>query len=201
MVIYKARWQCPPRHHTPSPLLPEPLHPAWGGSQSWYPHFAPAGGLEAPKLHLYSFSSSGSKNSPKRGKFAEVYPSIWGFPCSSVSKKICLTSQDGIWRMACILPASELGGKASLAEVPIPFPVCSVSSDWKTLCNERKKKKKKKSACSAGDPGSIPGLGRAPGEGNGNILQYPCLEKSHGQRSLVGCSPWGCTKSWAQLTD
>ena len=45
--------------------------------------------------------------------------------------------------MACILPASELGGKASLAEVPIPFPVCSVSSDWKTLCNERKKKKKK----------------------------------------------------------
>ena len=32
------------------------------------------------------------------------------------------------------------------------------------------------SACSAGDPGSIPGLGRSPGEGNGNPLQYPCLE-------------------------
>ena len=29
------------------------------------------------------------------------------------------------------------------------------------------------------------------GEGNGNPLQYSCLEKSHGQRSLVGCSPWG----------
>ena len=29
------------------------------------------------------------------------------------------------------------------------------------------------------------------GEGNGNQLQYSCLEKSHGQRSLVGCSPWG----------
>ena len=27
-----------------------------------------------------------------------------------------------------------------------------------------------------GDPGSIPGLGRSPGEGNGNPLQYPCLE-------------------------
>ena len=52
-----------------------------------------------------------------------------------------LTSQDRIWRMACILPASESGGKASLAEVPIPFPVCSVSGDWKTLCNKRKKKK------------------------------------------------------------
>ena len=34
----------------------------------------------------------------------------------------------------------------------------------------------KESGCSAGDPGSIPGSGRSPGEGNGNPLQYPCLE-------------------------
>ena len=34
----------------------------------------------------------------------------------------------------------------------------------------------KESACSAGDLGSIPGLGRSPREGNGNPLQYPCLE-------------------------
>ena len=34
----------------------------------------------------------------------------------------------------------------------------------------------KESACSAGDLGSIPRLGRSPGEGNGNPLQYPCLE-------------------------
>ena len=34
----------------------------------------------------------------------------------------------------------------------------------------------KESACSAGDPGSIPRLGRSPGEGNGNPLQYSCLE-------------------------
>ena len=32
----------------------------------------------------------------------------------------------------------------------------------------------------AGDVGSIPGLGRSPGRGNGNTLQHPCLEKSHG---------------------
>ena len=34
----------------------------------------------------------------------------------------------------------------------------------------------KESACNAGDPGSIPGLGRSPGEGNGNLLQESCLE-------------------------
>ena len=34
----------------------------------------------------------------------------------------------------------------------------------------------KESACNAGDPGWIPGSGRSPGEGNGNPLQYSCLE-------------------------
>ena len=36
----------------------------------------------------------------------------------------------------------------------------------------------KASACNAGDPDSIPGLGRSPGEGNGNPLQYSCIENS-----------------------
>ena len=45
------------------------------------------------------------------------------------------------------------------------------------------------------DMGSIPGLGRSPGEGNGNPLQYSCLENSHGQRSLEGYSLWGRTES------
>ena len=47
----------------------------------------------------------------------------------------------------------------------------------------------------AGEAGSVSGLGRSPGEGNGNSLQYSCLEKSHGQRRLAGYSPWGCKKS------
>ena len=34
----------------------------------------------------------------------------------------------------------------------------------------------KEYACNAGDPGSTPGVGRSPGEGNGNPLQYSCLE-------------------------
>ena len=43
------------------------------------------------------------------------------------------------------------------------------------------------SACNAGDPGSIPGLGRSPGEGNGYPSQDSCLENST-QRILVGYS-------------
>ena len=43
----------------------------------------------------------------------------------------------------------------------------------------------------ARDVGSIPGSGRSPGGGPGTPPQYSCLETPHGQRSLVGCSPWG----------
>ena len=38
---------------------------------------------------------------------------------------------------------------------------------------------------------SIPGLGRSPGGGNDNPLQYSCLGKSHGQKRPTGLSPWG----------
>ena len=50
-------------------------------------------------------------------------------------------------------------------------------------------------SANTGDMGSVPGLRRSPGEGNGNPLQYSCLEKSHGQRSLAGYSPWGHKES------
>ena len=58
----------------------------------------------------------------------------------------------------------------------------------------------KESACNAGDPASIPGLGRSPGEGQDSPLQYSCLEKSLGPRSLAGCSLW-VTKSQTWLSD
>ena len=53
----------------------------------------------------------------------------------------------------------------------------------------------KESACNAGEQESIPGLGRCPGEENGYAFQYSCLENLHGQRSLVGYSPWGRRES------
>ena len=50
----------------------------------------------------------------------------------------------------------------------------------------------KESACNARDVGLMPGSGRSPGGGHVNPLQYSCSENPHGQRSLAGCSPWGC---------
>ena len=49
----------------------------------------------------------------------------------------------------------------------------------------------KENTCSMGDLCSIPGLRRSPGGGHGNPLQHSYLENPHGQRSLVGYSPWG----------
>ena len=46
-----------------------------------------------------------------------------------------------------------------------------------------------------GEAGSILGFEISPGGGNGSLLQCSCLEKSHGQRSLAGYSPWGCKES------
>ena len=56
------------------------------------------------------------------------------------------------------------------------------------------------SACNAGDPGSIPGLGRSPGEGNGNPLQYSCLENPM-HRGAWWATVHGVAKSWTQLSE
>ena len=58
----------------------------------------------------------------------------------------------------------------------------------------------KASACNAGDLGSVPGSGRSPGEGNGNPLQYSCLENP-----MDGGAWWatvhGVAKSRTRLSD
>ena len=56
------------------------------------------------------------------------------------------------------------------------------------------------SAHSAGDVGSTPGSGRSPGEGNGNPLQYSCLENPM-DRGAWWAMVHGVTKSWPQLSD
>ena len=58
----------------------------------------------------------------------------------------------------------------------------------------------KKSACNSGDPGSIPGLGRSLGKGNGNPPQYSCLENSM-DRGVWLVKVHGFAKSQTQMND
>jgi len=58
----------------------------------------------------------------------------------------------------------------------------------------------KASAHNAGDPGSIPGLRRSPGEGNGNPLQYSCLENSMDGGAWLS-TVHGVARSWTRLSD
>ena len=58
----------------------------------------------------------------------------------------------------------------------------------------------KESSCNEGDPGSIPGLGRFPGEGNGNPLQYSCLGNPM-DRGAWRATVHGVAKSGTQLSD
>ena len=58
----------------------------------------------------------------------------------------------------------------------------------------------KASACNAGDPGSIPGSGRSPGEGNGNPLQYSCLENPMA-RGAWWATVHGVAKSQTRLSN
>ena len=69
------------------------------------------------------------------------------------------------------------------------FPGGSDSKE--STCNSRDPD----SNCNSRDPDSITGLVRSPGKGNDNPFQYSCLENPHGQRSLVGYSPWDCKES------
>ena len=58
----------------------------------------------------------------------------------------------------------------------------------------------KESACKAGDPGSVPGLGRSPGEGHGNPLQHFCLGNPMDRRAWWA-AVHGAAKSRTQLSN
>ena len=58
----------------------------------------------------------------------------------------------------------------------------------------------KESAGNAGDPGSIPGSGRSPGEGNGKPLQYSCLENPK-DGGAWQATLHGVAKSWTRMSD
>ena len=56
----------------------------------------------------------------------------------------------------------------------------------------------KESACNAGDSSSMPGSGRSPGEGHGNLLQYSCPENPM-DRGAWWASVHRAAQSWTQL--
>ena len=93
---------------------------------------------------------------------------IDGFPDSSVDKESTCNAGD---------PNSIPGSTGEVDRLPnllfLGFPYGSAG---------------KEPACNVGDLGLIPGLGRYPGEGNGNSFQYSCLENST-ERSLAGYCP------------
>ena len=73
-----------------------------------------------------------------------------------------------------------------------------MQEDWPGLCLPGGSAGKEP-ACGA-DPSSIPGSGRSPGEGNGNPLQYSCLENLM-DRGAWWAAVQGVAKSWAHLSD
>ena len=81
------------------------------------------------------------------------------------------------------MPTAVLYLRASLEKGPSPG-----GSDSKAF------------AYNEGDLGSIPGSGRSPGEGNGNPLQYSCLENPM-ERGAWWATVRGVTKSWTRLSD
>ena len=78
----------------------------------------------------------------------------------------------------------------------LPFPLTIMLMVlWASLVTQMLK-----SVCSAGDPGLIPGSGRSPGEGNGNPLQYSCLENPM-DRGAWQAKVHEVAKSWTRLRD
>ena len=70
-----------------------------------------------------------------------------------------------------------------------------VTQSWTRLKWLSMQSHMQESACEPGEPSSVPGLGRSPGEGNGNPLQFSYLEHSMDKGAWQAYSPWGHKES------
>ena len=98
-----------------------------------------------------------------------------------------------LWSSNCCLRVLDTPGGTILLGLDV-LPKPSVKLDFPGGSDG------KESACNAEDPGSIPGLGRSPGEGNDKPLQYPCLENSV-DRGTWWATVHGVTKSQTRLSN
>ena len=92
-----------------------------------------------------------------------------------------------------------------VSKLPYTLPTISIISLFNICQSDRWKgfpgrSEGKARVCNAGDSGSIPGLGRSPGEGNGSLLQYSCLENPL-DRGAWWATVLGVTKSRTGLRD
>ena len=91
-----------------------------------------------------------------------------------------------------------LGWKKHKVESRLPGELSITSDMWMSMPPWLLSRKE--STCNAGDLGSISGLGRSPGRGNDNPLQYSCLENPMG-RGAWWATVHGVAKSWTWLSN
>ena len=105
----------------------------------------------------------------------------------------CTRRDPEMWGEAGSWPKfMTLGGEA---EDGGNFSKINLKIKWTSLGGFPGSSDDKESACNAGDLGSVRGMGRSPGGGHGNPLQYSCLENPDGQKSLVEYSLWAHKES------
>ena len=109
-------------------------------------------GVAYPKRHIFKLKDS---------FFNSL---IW--ICTLTQKYMIMNIQ----RTPCLSPIAAIYTKSHIMDIPI------LSDLFLLLVTHTSDGKE--SACNAGGPGSIPGLGKCPGEGNGNPLRYSCLKNS-----------------------
>ena len=145
-------------------------------------------------LHYVATHFEFSEHSPKDWSFTSSLLSLFqkGQPCHNSSCVCCLGKHPPKWIIIIIfisssVPSLQLTSYFYLGSSPTATGVPGGSDS-------------QESACNLGDPGSIPGSGRSPGEGNGYALQYSCLE-SPMDRGAWWATVLGVTKSRTQLSD
>ena len=126
----------------------------------------------------------------------QLFETPWTAACQSSLSSTISWSLLKFMSIKSVMLANALRLCYPLLLLPSIFPSIRVFSNESALGNKWPKYRSFSISLSneyqgwfpLGDAGSIPGLGRPPGEGNGNPLQYSCLKKCHGQRSLAGYS-------------
>ena len=123
-----------------------------------------------------------TRRAGEKGKTSRTFQKLQGKSSPPQGSLSCLTRTEGT--------------KELLATFYYPQPLLC----WDGQITLLRKLAANVSAFNVGDPGSISGLGRSPGEGNGNPLQYSCLENSM-DRGAWWATDHGVTKSWTRLSD